>query len=445
VEAFAFQEAKSFLEFTRKKDQTKRGNAVSTASMTISPQVRVLGLVGAGHMMSHFYSNTLPPLLPLLNSDLGISYTMLGGLLSLRGMMSAGMQMPAGFVVDRFGAKLTLSVGLAMCALGTIMTAAAVDYWMILLGGIVLGVGNSAFHPADYSILSASVEDKYMGRAFSLHSFSGNLGNAIAPVVLITLTTLYNWRVSLLVSGIAGFVILAGLLSQWRVLAEDSEAQPKKKKKSEPAAGAPQSSWDVTKYILTSPAILFLFLYYCMNTLAGGGFRNFAIAGLVETHDTAVTIASTAFTAFLVANAAGVLLGGWLADFTKRHELVATVGLGISAVVMLLLGIYDLPSVLVIGIFAFAGLTNGMIGPARDMLVRRASPKGSMGKVFGFVFSGQTIGQAVAPLLFGFMIDSGVPSWIFFTSALFTVLCMVVVLVSAQYSGGKGSAPKPAA
>ncbi len=414
--------------------------------MTLQPQVRVLGLIGAGHMMSHFYSNTLPPLLPLLNTDLGISYTMLGGLLSLRGMMSAGMQMPAGFVVDKYGAKATLAVGLAMCAIGTIMTGLAVDYWMILLGGVVLGIGNSAFHPADYTILSGSIDEKFMGRAFSLHSFSGNLGNAIAPVVLITIAHFYSWRVSLMVSGIAGFLILAGLMSQWKFISEDTDRKPKKKKASQATdPKAPQTSWEVTKYILTSPAILFLFLYYCMNTLAGGGLRNFAVAGLVETHDTAATIANAAFTAFLVANAVGVLLGGWLADFTRRHELVASVGLGVSAVVLLLIGIYDLPGVLVVGIFTFAGLTNGMIGPARDMLVRRASPKGSMGKVFGFVFSGQTIGQAVAPLLFGFMIDSGVPAWIFYTSALFTILCMVVVLVSAQYSGGKSDATPMAA
>jgi MFS family permease len=404
-------------------------------SMTIRPQVRVLGLIGAGHMMSHFYSNTLPPLLPLLNQDLGISYTMLGALLSLRGMMSAGMQMPAGFLVDRYGAKLTLSVGLAMCAIGTLMTAMAVDYWMILLGGIVLGVGNSSFHPADYTILSGSIDEKYMGRAFSLHSFSGNLGNALAPVVLISITAFYNWRVALLVAGIAGFVILAGLMSQWKFIAEDTAAPKRKaKKKSDPEAGTPQSSWEITRYILTSPAILFLFLYYCMNTLAGGGLKNFAVAGLVETHNETATIANAAFTAFLVCNAAGVLVGGWLADFTKRHELVAAVGLGVSAVVLLFVGVYDLPGILVVAIFAFAGLTNGLIGPARDMLVRRASPKGSMGKVFGFVFSGQTIGQAVAPLLFGFMIDSGAPAWIFYTSAIFTVLCMGVVLISGKHS-----------
>ena len=161
---------------------------MSSISMTISPQARILGLLGAGHMMSHFYSNTLPPLLPLLNSDLGISYTMLGALLSLRGIMSSGMQIPAGFLVDRYGAKLILTIGLAMCAIGTLMTAAAVDYWMILLGGVVLGIGNSAFHPADYSIMSASMDENFMGRAFSLHSFSGNLGGAIAPAVLITIT-----------------------------------------------------------------------------------------------------------------------------------------------------------------------------------------------------------------------------------------------------------------
>ncbi|MDH3240396.1 MAG: MFS transporter [Alphaproteobacteria bacterium] len=409
---------------------------MSSPSLAISPQVRILGLVGSGHMMSHFYSNTLPPLLPLLNSDLGISYTMLGALLSLRGIMSSSMQMPAGFLVDRYGAKMILSIGLAMCAIGTMMTATAVDYWMILAGGIVLGVGNSAFHPADYSILSASMDEGFMGRAFSLHSFSGNLGNAIAPAVLITITAYFNWRVSLMVAGIAGFLILAGLLTQWKYIAEDSVPQGRRKQQAKTAAdGEPeQSTWEIVRYIFTSPAILFLFLYYCMNTLASGGLRNFAVAGLVETHTTAATAANAAFTAFLVASAAGVLLGGWLADYTKRHEMIAAVGLAISAGVLVLVGAFSLPVIALVVIFSFAGLTNGLIGPARDMLIRRASPKGAVGKVFGFVFSGQTIGQAVAPLAFGLMIDSGVPAWIFYTSAIFTILCMVVVLISAKHS-----------
>jgi MFS transporter, FSR family, fosmidomycin resistance protein len=414
-------------------------------SMTIRPQVRVLGVIGAGHMMSHFYSNTLPPLLPLLSQDLGISYTMLGALISLRGMMSSGMQMPAGFLVDRYGAKLMLSIGLALCALGTIMTGLATDYWMILLGGVVLGIGNSAFHPADYTILSGSIDENYMGRAFSLHSFTGNLGNAIAPIVLGTITYLStdNWRLSLLISGCAGFVILAFLLGQWKYLAEDTAYAArlaKKKKKASASTEKPMSNWDVLRYIFTSPAILFLFLYYTMNQLASGGMKNFAVAGLSETHDTAHAIATTAFTAFLIANAAGVLCGGWLADKTKRHETVAVIGLGISAVTVLMVGIYDIPGILLVMIFAFAGLTNGMIGPSRDMLIRRASPKGAMGQVFGFVFSGQTIGSAIAPLLFGFMIDSGAPAWIFYTSAIFTVICMLVVLVSAKHSAP--AAPK---
>jgi MFS family permease len=242
---------------------------------------------------------------------------------------------------------------------------------------------------------------------------------------------------ALIVAGCIGLVILAGLLTQWRYISEDAAAAagPKKKRKSEPEdSSGPQTTLEVMRYILTSPAILFLFLYYAMNQLAGGGLKTFAVAGLVETHDTAATLANAAFTTFLAANAGGVLFGGWLADITKRAELMAAGGLGISAIVMAIIGVWDLPGFLLIAIFAFAGLTNGIIGPARDLLVRRASPKGSMGKVFGFVFSGQSIGMALAPLLFGFMIDSGVPAWIFYGSAIFTVLCMIVVLVSAKYS-----------
>jgi MFS family permease len=101
---------------------------------------------------------------------------------------------------------------------------------------------------------------------------------------------------------------------------------------------------------------------------------------------------------------------------------------------VLFVGMFNLPGIIIITIFAFAGVTNGLIGPSRDMLIRRASPKGSMGKVFGFVFSGQTIGQAIAPLLFGFMIDTGAPAWIFYVSALFTIFCMIVVVISAKHS-----------
>ena len=142
-----------------------------------------------------------------------------------------------------------------------------------------------------------------------------------------------------------------------------------------------------------------------------------------------------------MANAAGVLLGGWLADKFKNHELIAVAGLGVSAVTLLFVGVYNVPDILLVIIFAFAGITNGLIGPSRDMLIRRASPKGSMGKVFGFVFSGQTIGSAVAPLLFGFMIDTGAPAWIFYTSAIFTVMCMLVVVISAKHSR-EPAAPK---
>jgi FSR family fosmidomycin resistance protein-like MFS transporter len=410
---------------------------VTSVSLSIQPQVRIMGLVGAGHMMSHFYSNTLPPLLPFLNNDLAISYTMLGAMLSLRGMLSAGLQVPAGIMVDRFGAKPLLTIGLAMCAVGTIMTAGAVDIWLLLLGGIILGVGNSVFHPADYTILGGTMSENYMGRAFSLHAFCGHVGSAIAPVVLIAIAAFSSWRMALIVAGCAGLLILAGLLTQWRYISEDAAAAagPKKKRKPEAAeSGGPQTTMEVLRYILTSPAILFLFLYYAMNQLAGGGLKTFAVAGLVETHDTTATLANAAFTTFLAANAGGVLFGGWLADVTKRAELMAALGLGISAIVMAIIGLWDLPAFLLIAIFAFAGLTNGIIGPARDLLVRRSSPKGSMGKVFGFVFSGQTIGMALAPLLFGFMIDSGAPAWIFYGSAIFTVACMIVVLISAKYS-----------
>ncbi|MGE0652050.1 MAG: MFS transporter [Alphaproteobacteria bacterium] len=411
---------------------------------TLKRDVTVIGLVSGGHFMSHYFSTILPPLFPFLHSDLGVSYTLLGLLLSAKNLTSGTMQLPAGILVDKFGAKTLLIVGFGILLGSYFLFALATSFWVMAALILLAGFGNAVFHPADYSILNGSISDSRIGRSFSAHTFSGNLGDALAPVVILTAATLWDWRVGIVASCIVGVGIMIGMITQWKRI-EEGVAKPESKKKKDAAdvvttdqavaaAEAEISTWAAVKQVMLSTPMLFLFLFFALQQLGSGGFRNWAVAGLVTLHETPVAVAGAALTGFLFASAFGVLAGGVVADKNSRHDLVAGGALLLTAVLAVIVGRFPLDTVVLVGVFTLAGWVQGMIRPARDMMIRAASPKGSIGKAFGFVFSGQAIGGTIAPVVFGAMIDLGAPQWVFYMSAVFMVICMLAVMGSAFHA-----------
>ncbi|MEE9290330.1 MAG: MFS transporter [Alphaproteobacteria bacterium] len=402
------------------------------AAIGLKQDVRVVGILSGGHFMSHYYTMMLPPLFPLLHDDLGVSYTLLGLLLSLKSLASGSTQLPAGILVDRFGARKILIFGFSMILVSYLFVSMSASFWMIALAFMLAGVGNAVFHPADYSIMNQTVRASRMGRSFSAHTFAGHLGSALAPVVTLFLVAAlgWDWREAILASLAAGLFIIFGIFSQWNHIHEG--AAQSRKVGASAAGGVELTTWQSIMQIVASKPMLFLFLFFSMQSLGSGGFKNFAVAGLVTLHGTSLSAAGGALTGFLFASAFGVLVGGVLADYDKRHARTASVALFVTAVISLLVGAVDMHYALLVFFFTLAGLFQGVIRPARDMMIRAASPKGSVGKAFGFVFSGQAIGGAISPVVFGAMIDLGAPEWVFYASALFLVLCILAVLGSAR-------------
>jgi MFS family permease len=285
-----------------------------------------------------------------------------------------------------------------------------------------------------------------MGRSFSAHTFAGHMGTALSPVVsvFLVLTLGWSWREAILASVAIGLVMVVGIVSQWNHIQEgpfkittDINGNPS-------SNGQEQSVWLSIREIIVSKPMLFLFLFFSMQSLGTGGFKNFAVAGLIELHGTSHNAAAGALTGFLFASAFGVLVGGVLADYDRRHALTASVALFATAVISVVVGAVDMHYVLLVFFFSLAGLVQGIIRPARDMMIRAASPKGSVGKAFGFVFSGQAIGGGISPVLFGAMLDFGAPEWVFYASAFFLVLCILAVLGSAREARKAGKAAEPA-
>ena len=412
----------------------------ATAS-DFSQDMKVLGLISTGHMLSHFYFLVLPPLFFAIKADLALNFRELGFMMTLMYGVAAVAQIPVGFLVDRVGARIVLTIGLFVMSLGICMVGLSpamgswlngfgvgfdTTYWVVLFWLVLTGVGHSVFHPADYAILVSSINPMRMGRAFSIHTFFGHLGSAIAPATILLLAALTDWKLALVIAGLIGILTMFAMTSQWNSLNDDAIKSSKNELDGDADTDG-EATTDGTKdglALLFSAPMLLFFLFFAALAMTASGVQSFLVVGLVGMEIATLEIAGYALTAYLFASAAGILVGGEIADRTDRHDLIAMTAFVITGAIMLSLTVFNPGTVLLCLVMVIAGLSQGIIRPARDMMVRAASPKGSTGKVFGFVSAGIAAGGAVAPTLFGFIMDLGDPVWVFYLIAVFMVIAM---------------------
>lgn len=378
-----------------------------------------MGLVGSAHFLSHFFQLALPSMFPFIRAELGVGYAALGLVVSVFYGTSGLAQTPAGFLVDRFGARRILLGGITLLATAVGLAGLVPAYWALLPLAALGGLGNSVFHPADYSILTGKVSEQRLGQAYSVHSVCGNLGWAAAPVGLVSLAALRGWRTALGVAGAVGLVAVLALARQREALAD--RAAPAKTR---PAATGLSGS----VALLLTPSILACFAYFALLALALVGLQTFFVSAAVAVYEIPLATATGALTGFLLASGAGIVLGGRLADRTTRHDIVAATGMSLGATFMLAVATGTLPTPLLLGAITLAGLSSGLTTPSRDMLVRAATPRGASGKVFGFVYSGLDLGSSTGPLIFGAMMDHGAPRAVFLTIAGLMVLTIATVV-----------------
>ncbi|WP_270936411.1 MFS transporter [Falsiroseomonas oryzae] len=355
---------------------------------------RIIALIGTGHCLSHFYMLCLPPLFLVWRDEFGVSFAELGLAVALMSAVTAALQTPVGFLVDRFGARPFLVGGTLLMALSISGMAFAPGYWAILLLAITSGVGNSVIHPADYAILGASIDKSRMGRAFALHTFTGNLGFAFGPPVVAALLLVMDWRSALLILGLLGVPVAGLIMWQGRILRD--QAKPKDR-------GAQPTG----RELLLSRPILLFFGFFLLSGMASSAIQAFSITVLGKLWGMPVAVASLALTGYMAGATGGTLVGGWLADRSRRHFALIVVPTLVAATLVTALGTVPMAEWLVPPVALLAGLALGASRTPRDVMLKEAVPPGQMGKVFGFVSSGLPLGQAITPVPFGFLIDLG--------------------------------------
>jgi len=389
----------------------------SAQAASLRRDVRVIGLVGFAHCLSHLFQLTLAPLFPLIKAEFDVSYATLGALISVFYVSSGVCQFGAGFAVDRFGARPVLLGGIALLA-GAVLLGGLVPgvYWLFPLTAL-MGLGNGVFHPADFAVLNANVAPQRLGHAYSTHGVGGSVGYALAPIVSFGLGSAFGWRTALITLGAFGLVACVFLgLQKSAFMSRPHGATPAR----HTLAGSIE--------LFRQPPILFCFLYFCILTLGTIGIQTFAGPALNAAYGIPLALATSALAAYLLGSTTGILAGGFLAVRTVHHHRVAAAGLAVGAALMFFVASVPAAAPWAVAVFALTGFALGVTGPSRDLIVRAATPPGASGRVYGFVYSGLDLGATIAPVAVGALLDHGMPRLLFAAIAVCLLLAIGTVL-----------------
>ena len=400
---------------------------MTTATVSSAPTVPLrqdagtIALVGLAHSISHFSQLLLAPLFPWLKDAFAVSYAELGLLMSVFFVVSCAVQALSGFLVDKRGPLPVLMGGLGLIAVAAFGFSISQQYWHLVVFSMVAGVGNGVFHPVDYTLINHKVSKPRLGHAYSVHGVTGSLGWAVAPVLLVPVTIAYSWRAAMLCAAALAVLVLAIVWLNRCHLRLPALA---------PAAGqgasatrAEGGSFD----FLTIPAVWMCFAFFLFFAMSLSGVQSFAPEAARLLHGVSKDLAAMCLTIYMVCSAVGMLAGGFLASDPARCERIVGIGFGVAASVALTMGLAEVPGAMVPVLFGAMGFFAGLAGPSRDLLVKRSTPDNATGRVYGVVYSGLDIGQAIAPLAYGLLMDHGLPSAVWVGIAV----VQAVLIVSA--------------
>ncbi|HRK40261.1 MAG TPA: MFS transporter [Burkholderiaceae bacterium] len=390
--------------------------AVSPNVTPLGQDAAVMGLVGLAHATSHFSHLLLAPFFPIFMAEFGLSFSDMGLLMSIFFVVSGSGQALSGFVVDRLGARPVLfgAVGLFLAA--ALVGSMASGYAGLVVVAILAGAGNAPFHPVDFTILNQRVSAPRLGHAFSVHGLTGNLGWAMAPVFLVGISSFAGWRTAYLAAAGLYLCVLGVLFWQ------------RDKLLTQPVIRLPDAPKGSDVAFLKLPVVWWCFGFFFLSTMTLAVVQSFGPSILKAVHGASLELATLTLTAYMLCGAFGMLVGGFVA--TQRAQSAQTVAwaMGAGAILLLICATGLLGAVGTMVGLALTGFAVGIGGPSRDMMIKRATPKGATGRVYGTVYAGLDLGFAVSPVLFGAFMDRGMYAATLAGAAIFLLLAVVAAV-----------------
>jgi MFS family permease len=364
-------------------------------SVPLKQDASIIGLVGLAHASSHFGHLLLPPLFPVFMTEFGLSFSQLGALMSVFFVVSGLGQASAGFVVDKLGARPLLFLALSLFALAAAFASTVTGYSGLVMVAALAGLANATFHPVDFTILNQRVSAPRLGHAFSAHGLTGNLGWALAPVFFAGITALSSWRTAYVA---AALLYVAVLVIMWF---------NRDKLLTHAVRHAPDTPAEHSMAFMKLPVVWWCFSFFLLSTMTLAVVQSFSVSILKAMHGISFEAATFTLTAYMLSGAVGMFVGGFVAAKSHHSDRVVAIAMSAAAVLLALCGAGIFGATLTMVVLAATGFAIGIGGPSRDMMIKKATPKGATGRVYGLVYSGLDTGFAISPIVFGAFMDRG--------------------------------------
>jgi len=380
----------------------------------------IIGLVGLAHAASHFGHLLLPLMFPVFMVEFGLSYSQVGLLMSTFFVVSGLGQALAGFVVDKVGARPMLFLALSLFVLACAAASRVNSYPALFAVAAMAGLGNATFHPVDFTILNQRVSPSRLGHAFSVHGLTGNLGWAAAPVFFASISALYSWRTAYVLAALLYLgVLLVMVLQRDKLLTQG-------------VAHHPDAPAEHSMAFMKLPVVWWCFAFFLLSTMTLAVVQSFAVSILKAMHGISFEIATLTITAYMLCGALGMLVGGFVAGRSRHSDRVVALSMTVAAVLLALCGTGWFGATLTMVVLAATGFAVGIGGPSRDMMIKKATPKGATGRVYGLVYSGLDVGFAISPIVFGVFMDRGWYAATLLGAAVALLLSVVAALGVGQ-------------
>ncbi|MCC2595288.1 MFS transporter [Pusillimonas sp. MFBS29] len=407
---------------------------------------KIISLIGSAHACSHFFQLVFPTLYLSLAHEYGYDFVQLGLLATVFFLVSCLGQASSGFVVDRIGPAPVLRFGLGCFVLSGVLIALSNGYFLLLLAAAIGGIGNSVFHPVDYSIINHRVSQRRLGHAFSTHGLTGNLGWALTPVFMAALIHLGNWRIAAFGAALlVAFVLFLTWLGRDLLAGRnESEPTPATEAESREADLSRQTVGQTLATLLVQPALWGAFLFFAFTAGSLSSVQNYTIPMLGDVYGIDKVLAGTALSGYMLAAAGGMVFGGFLVGSTPNTERIVAISLVLAGGLLVVLALGGVPPSFAVLLVCMAGFCSGVAGPSRDMLIRRVTPKGATGTVYGLVYSGMDVGSSLAPVGFGMMLDAGFSQGPWYGSAVGFVCAAGLAIMVAKAASRSGLPAMPA-
>jgi len=382
---------------------------------------RELWLITIGHGLTHWYPATFYLLLPLIGNELGLSYSEIGLIMTCQYIASAVANVPGGIVVDTVGRKgLLMAISLFWVGFPYLLISFTHSYAMLLVCIALVGFGNSLWHPTAIPTLGQRYPER-KGLVLSLHGMGGNVGDAIAPIVIGSALAFFSWRQVVVMNVLPGLVVALLMFAFLGTIQLGA-------KKTHGDGQSLRQYMDGLKVLLRNRSLVLLSTGSSFRTMTQSALLTFLPVYLARDMGYSPFWVGACLFAVQAAGFAAAPVAGHLSDRMGRKQILVASMLS-SAVVLVFMALAG-GSPIFVALIAILGFFLYATRPVIQAWLLDITPKNMGGSSIGVLFGAQAVGGALGPYFGGMIADRyGLLATFYFLAFTIVIANVLVIWV----------------